>query len=119
MIDVAEKIFIRIADEIIKNKVTVRMVWNEHLFPAEIDGEEYELLSPEGLIEGIRDLGIDDLKDIEYQYLLKVLSKPELEGAILMQEFLQIMENFGLYDDEGELSPNQDDREKEEEASEN
>jgi hypothetical protein len=31
--------------------------------------------------------------------LLKVLSKPELDGAILMQEFLQIMENFGLYDD--------------------
>jgi hypothetical protein len=51
--------------------------------------------------------------------LLKVLSKPELEGAILMQEFLQIMENFGLYDDDGELSPNQDDREKEEDASEN
>lgn len=30
---------------------------------------------------------------------MKVLSKPELDGHILMQEFLQIMENFGLYDD--------------------
>ena len=84
MIDVAEKIFVRIAEEIIKNKVSVRMVWNQHLFPAEIDGEEYELLSPEGLIDGIRDLGIDDLNDKEIQYLLKVLSKPELEGAIPM-----------------------------------
>jgi hypothetical protein len=84
MMDVAEKIFVRIAEEIIKNKVSVRMVWNQHLFPAEIDGEEYELLSPEGLIDGIRDLGIDDLNDKEIQYLLKVLSKPELEGAILM-----------------------------------
>ena len=84
MIDVAEKIFVRIAEEIIKNKVSVRMVWNQHLFPAEIDGEEYELLSPEGLIDGLRDLGIDDLNDKEIQYLLKVLSKPELEGAILM-----------------------------------
>ena len=84
MIDVAEKIFVRIAEEIIKNKVSVRMVWNQHLFPAEIDGEEYVLLSPEGLIDGIRDLGIDDLNDKEIQYLLKVLSKPELEGAILM-----------------------------------
>lgn len=27
------------------------------------------------------------------------MSKPELDGAILMQELLQIMENFGLYDD--------------------
>ena len=44
-------------------------------------------------------LGLTDLKEIEVQQLLNVLSKPELEGAILMQEFLQIMENFGLYDD--------------------
>lgn len=57
------------------------------------------MLHPEGLIQGIRDLGIDDLEKIEVTYLLKVLSKPELDGAILMQEFLQIMENFGLYDD--------------------
>jgi len=66
---------------------------------AEIDGEEYELLAPEGLIEGMLDLGITDLKDIEKVYLLKVLSKPELENSILMQEFMQIMENFGLFDD--------------------
>jgi hypothetical protein len=46
------------------------------------------LLSAEGLLEGIKDLGIDNLKPIEIQYLLKVLSKPELDGAILMQELL-------------------------------
>lgn len=65
MIDVAEKIFVRIADEIIKHKLTVRMVLQQHIFPAEIDGDSYELLAPEGLIEGIRDLGIEDLKEIE------------------------------------------------------
>jgi len=51
---------------------------------AEIDGEPFELLSPEGLIEGMQDLGIQDLEDNEINYLLKVLQKPELEGAILM-----------------------------------
>ena len=99
MIDVAEKIFVRIADEIIKQQLTVRQVLQEHIFPAEIDGDQYELLSPEGLLESCRDLGIDDLTEKEVRYLLKVLSKPELDGAILMQELLQIMENFGLYDD--------------------
>lgn len=39
--------------------------------------------------------------------MLKVLQKPEFEGAILMQEFLQIMENFGLYDDEQSLTESQ------------
>ena len=88
MIDVAEKIFIRIADEIVKNRVTIRSVWQRCLLLAEIEGQEYELLAPEGLIEGMQMLGINDLSETEIQYLLKVLSKPELEGAILMQEFL-------------------------------
>ena len=59
-----------------------------------------ELLTPQGLIDGIKRLGIDNLSDKEVQYLLRVLTKPELEGAIVMQELLQIMENLGLYDDE-------------------
>lgn len=33
------------------------------------------------------------------------MSKPELDGAILMQELLQIMENFGLFDDGGSPAP--------------
>lgn len=100
MIDVAEKIFVRIADEIIKKQVTVRAVWNRFISIAMIDGEEYELIEPQDLVEGMKDLGITDLNQLEQNYLLKVLQKPELDNAILMQEFLQIMENFGLYDDQ-------------------
>ena len=115
MIDIAEKIFVRIADQIIKQNVTIRQVFQQHIFPAEIDGDAYELLSAQGLIEGIIELGISDLEEIEEQCLLKVLSKPELDGHILMQEFLQIMENFGLYDDgmQPESKP-QSDRESQE-----
>lgn len=88
MIDVAEKIFIRIAEEIIQQKTSVRAIFQSNIFDADIDGEQYELLSPMGLLEGIKSLNIDDLQEIEVQYLLKVLSKPELDGAILMQELL-------------------------------
>jgi len=52
-----------------------------------------------GLLEGVKELGIDDLAESEVSSLLKVLSKPELDGAILMQEVFAIMENFGLYDE--------------------
>lgn len=45
MIDIAEKIFVRIADQIIKQNVTIRQVFQQHIFPAEIDGDAYELLS--------------------------------------------------------------------------
>ena len=67
---------------------------------AEIDGDAYELIPPQGLIEALADLGLEDLQPIEVNYLLKVLSKPELDGEILMQEFLEIMKNFDLYDED-------------------
>ena len=53
-----------------------------------------------GLLDGIKELGIDDLTEKEIAYLLRVLTKPELDGAIVVPEFLQIMENLGLYDDD-------------------
>ena len=55
---------------------------------AEIEGEPIELLSPMGLLDGIKELGIDDLTEKEIAFLLRVLTKPELDGAIVMPEFL-------------------------------
>jgi hypothetical protein len=67
-----------------------------------------------GFLEGIKELGLDDLRQIEVTYLLKVLSKSELDGAIMLDELLQIMENFGLYDKDAE-----EDEDDAEEATEN
>ena len=72
---------------------------HKQTFGAEIDGDVYELITSENMIEAIKGLGIEDLTELEITCLLKVLSKTELDGAILVMEFLQIMENFGLYDD--------------------
>lgn len=99
MIDVAEKVFIRIADLIVKQQLTIRQMLHKLTFGAEIDGDIYELITSENMIEAIKRLGIEELTELEITCLLKVLSKTELDGAILVMEFLQIMENFGLYDD--------------------
>ena len=55
---------------------------------------------PESLIHGIKSIGIDDLSTKEIKFLLRVLTKPEIENEIVFQELLQIMENLGLYEDE-------------------
>lgn len=33
---------------------------------------------------------------------MRVLTKPNLENAILLKELIIIMENFGIFDEEGE-----------------
>jgi len=41
-----------------------------------------------------------ELSETQVSYLLKILSKEELDGNILLQELLTIMENFGLNDED-------------------
>lgn len=87
MIDVAEKIFLMMAEKMVDNKISnVRDVFKPYIFEADIDGDIYELLSPYDLLQGIKDLGIEDLQKLEITYLMKVLSKPELDGNILLLE---------------------------------
>jgi hypothetical protein len=60
-------------------------VFARSIYSFESDGAQFELLSRVGLLEGIKELGITGLTKQEVDYLLKVLSRPELDGAILMQ----------------------------------
>jgi len=99
MIDVAEKVFNRMADLMEKHQVTVRQVFNNYIFEGQIQEHIIELIPEEGFIEGLHALGIDDLSTNEITYLLRVLSKPEFENSIVLQELLMIMENFGLNDE--------------------
>ena len=89
VIDVAERVFFRIAEEVIKQERTsIRNLFADQIFETEVDGHPYELLTPEGLLDGIKALGINDLTEKDCRYLLRVLTKPELDGAIVVNELL-------------------------------
>lgn len=47
-------------------------------------------------LEGIKDLGVVDLEEVEVACLMRVLTKAELDNAILLRELIVIMENFGI-----------------------
>ena len=44
----------------------------------------------------VKEAGFDDITETEAACLMKVLAKPELDGAIILNEFVLIMENFGI-----------------------
>ena len=81
-------------------------------------------MSPRGFLEGIKDLVFDDITELEAACLMKVLAKPELENAIILNEFVLIMENFGIppivEEDEAENDyvPTDDEEEKDKEPAE-
>ena len=112
VIDVAERVFFRIADQLTKQgQASMRALFKEHIFETEVQGQMLELLTPDGLLDGIKALGITDLTEKDSRYLLRVLTKPELEGTIVVQELLQIMENLGFkeeYENNDESSSEED-----------
>jgi hypothetical protein len=81
----------------------VREAFSNYVIKEAFDDQQFiELLSPIGFLEGIKDLGITDFEEIQVACLMRVLTKPELENAIMLKELIVIMENFGIEDvDEG------------------
>ena len=99
MLDIAESIFIKMADFIIAKEKSIRGIFTKYSVPEMFpDNTVLELLSPGGFLEGIKEAGIEDLQDFEVACLMRVLSKPELDNAVILNEFVMIMENFGVPD---------------------
>ena len=100
MLDVAEHCFIRMAENLIERQRTARSIFTKYSIPEQFpDGTVLELLSPIGFLEGVKEAaGIEDLSEMEAACLLRVLAKPELDNAIILNEFTMIMENFGVPD---------------------
>jgi hypothetical protein len=68
-----------------------------------------ELLVPEAFFEAIKvELKLRDLSDIEVACLMRVLAKPELDNAIILNEFALILENFGVPLIDGMISDDED-----------
>lgn len=103
MLDVAEHCFIRMAESLLDKGRTARSIFTKYSLPETFpDGTILELLTPLGFLEGVKEAtsgdGNSDLTEMEAACLLRVLAKPELDNAIILNEFTMIMENFGVPD---------------------
>lgn len=99
MLDVSEAIFMKMADLMHEKGRSVRGVFTKYSVPEVFpDRTVLELLSPGGFLEGLKEAGIRDLEEFEVSCLMRVLAKPELDNAIILNELVMIMENFGVLD---------------------
>jgi len=108
MLDITEHSFIRIAEALLEKGRTARQVFTPFSVPEQFpDGTVLELMTPIAFLEAVKEaVGLPDLREMEAACLLRVLAKPELENAIILNELVMIMENFGVMDefeDEDEL----------------
>ena len=87
----------RIADLLHMHQRTVKQALLKYAQPEQFkDGSVLELISPRSFLDGVKDIGFDDVTELEAACLMKVLAKPELENSVILNEFVLIMENFGI-----------------------
>lgn len=111
MLDIAEMCFVRIADVLIKQGLTVREAFGKYAIPEMLPESKtvLELLIPEAFFEALRaELKMKEFPDVEAACLMRVLAKPELDNAIILNEFALIMENFGVPLIDGTISDEED-----------
>ena len=111
MLDIAEMQFVRIADTLIQNVITVKECFTTYATPETLPESKatLELLPPSQFLKALEErLEIKDLSDLEIACLMRVLAKPELGNAIILNEFALIMENFGVPLVDATLSEDED-----------
>ena len=55
-----------------------------------------QVIEPEVFLDVMEQMGIGEISQLEVACLFRVLSKPELEHRIVLQELMLVMENFGV-----------------------
>lgn len=111
MLDIAEMCFVRMAEILIRQGITVREAFTKYSVPEMLPQSKtvLELIIPSAFFEAIKaELRIKELSDLEAACLMRVLAKPELGNAIILNEFALIMENFGVPLVDGTLSDEED-----------
>jgi len=96
---------------LIEKVMTVKEVFSKYSIPETLPESktQLDLLPPSQFLKGLEvDLGITDLTDLEVACLMRVLAKPELGNAIIVNEFALIMENFGVPLVDGTISDDED-----------
>ena len=87
------------SDLMLKKGRNVRGIFTKYSVPEIFpDRTILELLSPAAFLEGIKDTGLGELQEFEVACIMRVLAKPELDNSIILNEFVMIMENFGVMD---------------------
>lgn len=100
MLDIAESVFQMIADRLRTTKTGVSKVFGKRCKVIdEFEGEPNVLVvQASDFLDALRapPISIAELSELEVACLMRVLSKPEIEHAILLNELIMVLENFGI-----------------------
>lgn len=98
MLDIAESVFHTIAEKLKSLGKSVRGAFGKACtIIDEFEGEEnVEILSAQKFLECLKNIELTQLSQLEVACLMRVLTKPEIQHSVVLNELQMVMENFGL-----------------------
>ena len=107
ILQTAERVYIKIADQMrdLDQQCTIKTLFKDQIQQVSHDHKQIELLTIPDFLEGVRELGIGDLSQRDITCMLKMITKEKVQGNIRVAELVQIMENFGIYENEASGQP--------------
>ena len=100
MLDIAENVFQQIADRLKATNFSVKKIFaKKAAILDEFEGETNVIvIQAADFLDSLKNppLSIGELSELEVACLMRVLSKPEIDHAILLNELNLVLENFGI-----------------------
>ena len=92
----AQRCFYEIAQKMLAKGFNVPSLFKGKMIYKEVDGEMVELLTQADFVEGIQTLELESLKPLEYACLMQVIAINDGEEYIRIQDFIKILEDYGI-----------------------
>jgi len=114
----AENIFAKISQEMLRQNLTVSILFENEKKVSNYRGENTEYITNETFLNIIHKLGLQDLNTAERDSILKILRKPDFINKIRLIDLKEILANFGVNEyenntnEEDELTETDDPRRK-------
>lgn len=104
MIEIAQECFLKLYTKLTEHNTTIQKHFKDSIVTKTFEGEEQQVIPAEDFIKGIKSLGLNDLKQIEYTCLIGVLAISEQEKFIKVNDVAQILDDFKVADNTEEVS---------------
>ena len=96
LIEMAQSLFVKIAKKILAKGISLPDIYGPKLTREICNGEEVTILPSEDFIQGLEQIGLENLKPIEYSCLIKVLALNDEEQYIKFDYLIEILSEYGI-----------------------
>lgn len=96
MMEIAQRCFEKIAKLMKEKNITLNSLYGSKLEKKVIENKEVEVISPEVFLSGLKKLGIQNVENIDYTCLTKMLAMNDEETFIKLSDLSKILKDFGI-----------------------